>query len=121
MRTGKGDISGWLGRLVSGSLWVGSVGVRALVAVALLVCLLSWPAVGLQAGLSAGTSAGIAVLRACRRPRGGGSVLRWGAAVVVDVLLSSVFPFVRPVRRRTLRRAVTLCAGLCVCVFDRRR
>ncbi|MGX1561522.1 hypothetical protein [Streptomyces sp. NPDC055506] len=111
MLTGKGDISGWLGRLVSRSLWVGSV--RVLVAVALLVCLLSWPSVGLPAGLAA--------LRAYRRPRGGGSVLRWGAAVVVDVLLSSVFPLVRPVRRRTLRRAVTLCAGLCVCVFDRRR
>ncbi|MFC9505117.1 hypothetical protein [Streptomyces sp. NPDC057002] len=111
MRTGKGDISGWLGRLVSRSLWVGSV--RVLVAVALLVCLLSWPSVGLPAGLAA--------LRAYRRPRGGGSVLRWGFAVVVDVLLSSVFPLVRPVRRRTLRRAVTLCAGLCVCVFDRRR
>ncbi|MGI5428025.1 hypothetical protein [Streptomyces sp. CA-179760] len=115
MRTGKGDISGWLGRLVSRSLWVGSVGVgvRVLVAVAVLVCLLSWP--------SAWMPAGFAVLRACRRPRGGGSVLRWGAAVTVDVLLSSVFPYVRPVRRRTLRRAVTLCAGLCVCVFDRRR
>ncbi|MFJ8714919.1 hypothetical protein ACIRD9_17280 [Streptomyces violaceus] len=117
MRTGKGDISGWLGRLVSGSLWAGSAGVRVLVAVALLVCLLSWPTVGLSAGLPAG----LAVLRACRRPRGGGSVLRWGVAVAVDVLLSPVFPYVRPVRRRTLRRAVTLCAGLCVCVFDRRR
>ncbi|MGW0867717.1 hypothetical protein [Streptomyces sp. NPDC002611] len=115
MRTGKGDISGWLGRLVSGSLWVGSVrvGVRVLVAVAVLGCLVSWPSFWVPAGF--------AVLRACRRPRGGGSVLRWGVSVAVDVLLSSVFPYVRPVRRRALRRAVTLCAGLCVCVFDRRR
>jgi hypothetical protein len=109
MRTGKNDISGWLGRLASRGLWLGSVGVRVLVAVALLACLLAWPSVALG------------VLRAYRRPRGAGSVLRWGVAVVVDVLLSSVFPYVRPVRRRTLRRAVTLCAGLCVCVFDRRR
>ena len=113
MRTGKGDISGWLGRLVSRSLWVGSVGVRVVVAAALLVCLLSWPTVGLPAGL--------AVLRAYRRPRGAGSLLRWGVAVGVDVLLSSVFPYVRPVRRRTLRRAVTLCACLWVSVTDRRR
>ncbi|MFC9127175.1 hypothetical protein ACFT4A_10055 [Streptomyces sp. NPDC057099] len=115
MRTGKGDISGWLGRLASGSLWVGFVRGRVLVlvAVAVAVCLLSWP--------SAWVPAGFAVLRACRRPRGGGSVLRWGAAVAVDALLSSVFPYVRPVRGRALRRAVTLCAGLCVCVFDRRR
>ncbi|MFF7310482.1 hypothetical protein [Streptomyces sp. NPDC008137] len=115
MRTGKGDISGWLGRLASGSLRVGSAGVRvwALPAVAVLVCLLSWPSVWVPAGF--------AVLRAWRRPRGGGCGLRWGVAVAVDVLVSSVFPYVRPVRRRTLRRAVTLCAGLCVCVFDRRR
>ncbi|MCK8435157.1 hypothetical protein G3I77_19685 [Streptomyces sp. D2-8] len=103
MRTGKSDISGWLGRLLP--------------AVALLLCLLSWPA------LAAGVwpSVVVGALGAYRRPRGGGSVVRWCAAVVVDVALSSVFPYVRPLRRRTLRRAVTLCAALYVSVTERLR
>ncbi|MEU1313618.1 hypothetical protein [Streptomyces tibetensis] len=103
MRTGKGDICGWLGRLLPN--------------VALLVCLLSWPA------LAAGVwpSVVVGALGAFRRPRGGGSVLRWCAAVAVDVLVSSVFPYVRPPRRRTLRRVVTLCAALYVSVTGRLR
>jgi hypothetical protein len=103
MRTGKGDICGWLGRLLP--------------TVVLLVCLPSW------AALAAGVwpTVVVGVLGACRRPRGGGSVLRWCAAVAVDVLVSSVFPYVRPPRRRTLRRAVTLCAALCVSVTERLR
>ncbi|PPS78111.1 MULTISPECIES: hypothetical protein [Streptomyces] len=103
MRTGKGDICGWLGRLLP--------------TVALLVCLLSWPA------LAAGVwpSVVVGALGAFRRPRGGGSVLRWCAAVAVDVLVSSVFPYVRPPRRRTLRRVVTLCAALYVSVTERLR
>ncbi|GAA4300879.1 hypothetical protein GCM10023086_16590 [Streptomyces venetus] len=113
MRTGKGDISGWLGRLVSRCLPVACVVARALVVVGLVVCLWSWPSVGFA--LAAGA------LRAHRRPRGGRSVLRLCAGVIVDVLLSSVFPYVRPVRRRTLRRAMTLCAALCVSVAGRRR
>ncbi|WP_338782552.1 hypothetical protein [Streptomyces sp. DG1A-41] len=103
MRTGKGDICGWLGRVLP--------------AVVLLVCLWSWPTVA--AGVWPTVAVG--VLRALRRPRGGGSLPRWCAAVAVDVLLSPVFPYGRPVRRRTLRRAVTLCAGLCVSVAGRRR
>ncbi|WP_190195927.1 hypothetical protein [Streptomyces djakartensis] len=113
MRTGKGDISGWLGRPVSRCLRVGFAAARLLVVVALLVGLWSWPSVAVAVAAGA--------LRAYRRPRGGGSVLRLCAGVVCDVLLSSVFPYVRPVRRRTLRRAVTLCAGLCVSVAGRRR
>ncbi|MEU5396190.1 hypothetical protein ACFYQT_30810 [Streptomyces tibetensis] len=103
MRTGKGDICGWLGRLLP--------------TVALLVCLLTWPA------LAAGVwpSVVVGALGAFRRPRGGGSVLRWCAAVAVDVLVSSVFPYVRPPRRRTLRRVVTLCAALYVSVTERLR
>ncbi|MEU0217392.1 hypothetical protein ABZ281_20720 [Streptomyces sp. NPDC006265] len=103
MRTGKGDICGWLGRLLP--------------AVLLLGCLLSWP------GLTAGVwpSVVVGVLGASRRPRGGGSLVRWCAAVAVDVALSSVFPFARPVRRRTLRRAVTLCALLYASVTGRLR
>ncbi|MFI7012723.1 hypothetical protein [Streptomyces sp. NPDC050164] len=103
MRTGKGDICGWLGRVLP--------------AVVLLVCLWSWPATA----VGVWPTVAVGVLRALRRPRGGGCLPRWGVAVVVDVLLSSVFPYVRPVRRRTLRRAVTLCAGLCVSVTGRRR
>ncbi|WP_086854679.1 hypothetical protein [Streptomyces coeruleofuscus] len=103
MRTGKGDICGWLGRLLPAGV--------------LLVCLWSWPV----AAVGVWPSVLVGALRALRRPRGGGSLAGWCAAVAVDVLLSSVFPYVRPVRRRTLRRAVTLCAGLCVCVADRRR
>ncbi|MCX3285577.1 hypothetical protein OR263_02345 [Streptomyces sp. NEAU-H22] len=103
MRTGKADISGWLGRLLT--------------AVLLLGCLLSWP------GLAAGVwpSVVVGVLGASRRPRGGGSLVRWCAAVAVDAALSSVFPFARPVRRRTLRRAVTLCAVLYASVTGRLR
>jgi hypothetical protein len=103
MRTGKSDICGWSGRLLP--------------TVVLLVCLLSWPA------LAAGVwpSVVVGALGAFRRPRGGGSVLRWCAAITVDVLVSSVFPYVRPPRRRTLRRAVTLCAALCVSVTERLR
>jgi hypothetical protein len=103
MRTGKGDISGWLGRLLP--------------AVLLLGCLLSWPV------LTAGVwpSLVVGALGACRRPRGGGSVLRRCVAVAVDVALSSVFPFARPVRRRTLRRIVTLCAVLYASVTGRLR
>ncbi|MEU1004927.1 hypothetical protein [Streptomyces tibetensis] len=103
MRTGKGDICGWLGRLLP--------------TVALLVCLLTWPA------LAAGVwpSVVVGALGAFRRPRGGGSVLRWCAAVAVDVLVSSVLPYVRPPRRRTLRRVVTLCAALYVSVTERLR
>ncbi|MEU9569492.1 hypothetical protein AB0D62_06315 [Streptomyces massasporeus] len=103
MRTGKGDISGWLGRLLP--------------AVLLLGCLLSWPV------LTAGVwpSVVVAVLGAWRRPRGGGSWLRRCAAVAVEVGLSTVFPFVRPMRRRTLRRVVTLCAVLYASVTGRLR
>ena len=103
MRTGKGDILGWLGRLLP--------------AVLLLGYLLSWPV--LTAGVWPSVVMG--ALGACRRPRGGGSVLRWCAAVAVDVALPSVFPFARPVRRRTLRRAVTLCAALYASVTGRLR
>jgi hypothetical protein len=105
MRTGKGDICGWLGRLLP--------------TVVLLVCLRSWPAAAAAIGVWPPVAAG--VLRALRRPRGGGSLPRRCVAVLADVLLPSVFPYVRPVRRRTLRRAVTLCAGLCFSVADRRR
>jgi hypothetical protein len=105
MRTGKGDICGWLGRLLP--------------TVVLLVCLRSWPAAAAAIGVWPSVAAG--VLRALRRPRGGGSLPRRCVAVLADVLLPSVFPYVRPVRRRTLRRAVTLCAGLCFSVADRRR
>ncbi|MFJ4540867.1 hypothetical protein ACIP39_33635 [Streptomyces tibetensis] len=103
MRTGKGDICGWLGRLLP--------------TVLLVVCLLSWPV------LAAGVwpSVVVGALGALRRPRGGGSVLRWCAAVAVDVLVSAVFPYVRPPRRRTLRRVVTLCAALYVSVTERLR
>ncbi|QCD57710.1 hypothetical protein [Streptomyces hawaiiensis] len=103
MRTGKGDISGWLGRLLP--------------AVVLLGCLLSWPA--LPAGVW--PSVVVGALGACRRPRGGRSVVRWCAAVAVDVALSSVFPYARTLRRRVLRRAVTLCAVLYVSVTERLR
>ncbi|MEU0191324.1 hypothetical protein ABZ250_15890 [Streptomyces afghaniensis] len=105
MRTGKGDICGWLGRLLP--------------TVVLLVCLRSWPAAAAAIGVWPSVAAG--VLRALRLPRGGGSLPRRCVGVLADVLFSSVFPYVRPVRRRTLRRAVTLCAGLCVSVVDRRR
>ncbi|MGW6641025.1 hypothetical protein [Streptomyces iakyrus] len=103
MRTGKGDISGWLGRVLP--------------AVVLLGCLLSWPA------LAAGVwpSVVVGALGACRRPRAGGSVVRWCAGLAVDVAVSAVFPYVRPLRRRTLRRAVTLCAVLYVSVTERLR
>ncbi|MEV7062235.1 hypothetical protein AB0N97_05475 [Streptomyces collinus] len=103
MRTGKNDISGWLGRVLP--------------AVVLLGCLLSWPA------LAAGVwpSVVVGVLGACRRPRAGGSVVRWCAALAVDVAVSAVFPYVRPLRRRTLRRVVTLCAVLYVSVTERLR
>ncbi|MFD8230715.1 hypothetical protein ACFV20_02255 [Streptomyces sp. NPDC059696] len=103
MRTGKGDICGWLGRLLP--------------AVVLLGCLLSWPV------LTAGVwpSVVVGALGALRRPRGGGSGVRWWAAVVVDVVVSSVFPYVRPPRRRTLRRAVTFCAAVCLSVTERLR
>ncbi|MFI8894769.1 hypothetical protein [Streptomyces paradoxus] len=103
MRTGKGDISGWLGRVLP--------------AVVLLGCLLSWPA------LAAGVwpSVVVGALGAWRRPRAGRSVVRWCAAVAVDVAVSVVFPYVRPLRRRTLRRAVTFCAALCVSVTERLR
>ncbi|CAL9301078.1 hypothetical protein ABZ568_02990 [Streptomyces olindensis] len=103
MTTGKGDICGWLGRLLP--------------AVVLLVCLSAW----LPAGLGVWPSVLVGVVRASRRPRGGGSLLRWGAGMCADVVLSSVAPFVRPVRRRTLRRAVTVCAVLCLSVADRGR
>ncbi|CAM5506012.1 hypothetical protein ACIGPN_09155 [Streptomyces afghaniensis] len=108
MRTGKGDICGWLGRLLP--------------TVALLVCLRSWPAAAAAIGVWPSVAAG--VLRALRLPRGGGSLPRRCVAVLADVLLPSVFPYARPmplVRRRTLRRAVTLCAGLCVSVVNGRR
>ncbi|MEW2610156.1 hypothetical protein AB0937_08070 [Streptomyces sp. NPDC047880] len=103
MRTGKGDICGWLGRLLP--------------IVVLLGCLLSWPV------LTAGVwpSVVVGALGAFRRPRAGRSVLRWGAAVTVDVVVSSVFPYARPLRRRTLRRVVTLCAVLYVSVTERLR
>ncbi|MEV5100708.1 hypothetical protein ACFQ7G_18505 [Streptomyces massasporeus] len=103
MRTGKGDISGWLGRLLP--------------AVLLLGCLLSWPV------LTVGVwpSVVVAALGTYRRPRGGVSVLRWCAAVAVEVVLSTVFPLARPVRRRTLRRVVTLCAVLYASVTGRLR
>jgi hypothetical protein len=95
MRTGKGDICGWLG--------------RALPAVVLLLILLSGPLLG--AGLW--PSVVVGAVRACRRPRGGGSVVRWCAGTAAEVLLSTVFPYVRPVRRRALWKAVTVCAVLC--------
>ncbi|MGC5038458.1 hypothetical protein ACPXCS_21515 [Streptomyces sp. DT190] len=95
MRTGKGDICGWLGRLLP--------------AVLVLVCL----AVGPAAALGVWPSVVVAAVQACRRARGGGCALRWCAGVVADVVFSSVFPYARPVRRATLRRAVTLCAALC--------
>lgn len=103
MRTGKGDISGWLGRLLP--------------ALVLLGCLLSWPA------LAAGVwpSVVVGALGARRRPRGGRSVVRWCAAVAVDAALASVFPYARPLLRRVLRKAVTLCAVLCVSVTERLR
>ncbi|MGI5367962.1 hypothetical protein [Streptomyces iakyrus] len=103
MRTGKGDISGWLGRVLP--------------AVVLLGCLLSWPA------LAAGVwpSVVVGALGARRRPRAGGSVVRWCAGLAVDVAVSAVFPYVRPLRRRTLRRVVTLCAVLYVSVTERLR
>ncbi|MEU6919274.1 hypothetical protein [Streptomyces olindensis] len=103
MTTGKGDICGWLGRLLP--------------AVLLLVCLTAW----LPAGIGVWPSVLVGAVRAFRRPRGGGSLLRWGAGMCADVVLSSVVPFVRPVRRRTLRRAVTVCAVLCLSVADRGR
>ncbi|MEV0240590.1 hypothetical protein AB0I06_11745 [Streptomyces sp. NPDC050674] len=103
MRTVKGDISGWLGRLLP--------------AVVPLACLLAWQ--GLGAGVWPSVVMG--VLGAGRRPRGGRSVVRWCAAVAVDALLPVVVPWVRPVRRRTLRRAVTLCAVLYVSVTERLR
>ncbi|MEU3931694.1 hypothetical protein AB0E85_06545 [Streptomyces sp. NPDC029044] len=103
MRTGKGDISGWLGRVLP--------------AVVLLGCLLSWPA--LAAGVWPSVLVG--ALGAGRRPRAGRSVVRWGAGLAVDVAVSVVFPYVRPPRRRTLRRAVTLCAVLYVSVTERLR
>ncbi|MGK5693556.1 hypothetical protein ACSNOJ_11780 [Streptomyces sp. URMC 128] len=105
MRTGKGDICGWLGRLLPTGV--------------LLVCLWSWPSAAAAIGVWPSVAAG--VLRALRGPRGGGSLPRRCAAVLADVLLPAVFPYVRPVRRRTLRRAVTVCAVLCVSVADRRR
>ncbi|MFE1247665.1 hypothetical protein [Streptomyces sp. NPDC058735] len=105
MRTGKGDILGWLGRLLP--------------TVALLVCLSLWPSlapVGWAPVL-------VGVVRAVRRPRGGGSLLRWCAGVCVDVTLSSVLPYGRPVRLRgrTLRRAATVCAALCAPTVRRPR
>ncbi|MER7401870.1 hypothetical protein ABT373_05125 [Streptomyces sp. NPDC000070] len=103
MWTGKGDICGWLGRLLPAGV--------------LLVCLWSWT----PAAAGVWPSVAVGVLRALRRPRGGGSLPRWCAAVAVDVLLSPVLPYARPVRRGTLRRAVTLCAGLCFSVAGRRR
>jgi hypothetical protein len=48
-------------------------------------------------------------------------VVRWCAALAVDVAVSAVFPYVRPLRRRTLRRIVTLCAVLYVSVTERLR
>ncbi|MFJ5998174.1 hypothetical protein [Streptomyces sp. NPDC092370] len=103
MHTGKGDISGWLGRLLP--------------AVVLLVFPPSWQ------GLAAGVwpSVVVGVLRGFGRPRGGRSVVRWCAGAAVDVLLSPVVPWVRPVRRRTLRKAVTVCAVLYVSVTERLR
>ncbi|MER7898589.1 hypothetical protein ABTX62_21395 [Streptomyces sp. NPDC096046] len=103
MGTGKGDISGWLGRLLP--------------AVVLLVLPLSWQ------GLAAGVwpSVVVGALRGFGRPRGGRSAVRWCAAVAVDVLLCPVVPWVRPVRRGTLRRAVTFCAVLYVSVTGRPR
>ncbi|MGW3989006.1 hypothetical protein [Streptomyces sp. NPDC004830] len=92
---GKDDICGWLGRLLP--------------AVLVLVCLPSWPSLG--AGVW--PSVVVGAVRALRRPRGGGSVAGWCLAVGVDLLLSSVFPYARPVRRRSLRRVVTVCAALC--------
>ncbi|MFE7896398.1 hypothetical protein ACFU3E_02435 [Streptomyces sp. NPDC057424] len=106
MRTGKSGISGWLGRLLP--------------AVLLLVCLVSWPSPAAGVWPSAVVGA-LGVLGAYRRPRRGGSVVRWCAAVAVDVALSSVFPYVRPLRRRTLRRAVTFCAVLLASVIGRPR
>ncbi|MFE0470993.1 hypothetical protein ACFW2V_05170 [Streptomyces sp. NPDC058947] len=103
MRTGKGDIYGWLGRLLP--------------AVVLLVCLSLWPA----AALGVWPSVLVGAVRAGRRARGGGSAVRWCAGLLADVVLSSVFPYVRPVRRRTLRRVVTLCAVLCTPGSLRRR
>ncbi|MFF7791980.1 hypothetical protein [Streptomyces sp. NPDC007991] len=105
MRTGKGDICGWLGRLLPTGV--------------LLVCLWSWPSAAVAIGVW--PSVALGVLRVLRGPRGGGCLPRRCAAVLADVLVSSVFPYVRPVRRRTLRRAVTLCAALCVSVVERRR
>ncbi|MFF6875533.1 MULTISPECIES: hypothetical protein [unclassified Streptomyces] len=101
MRTGKGDISGWLGRVLP--------------AVVLTGCLLAWPV------LAAGVwpSVVVGVLRAGRRPRAGGSAVRWCAAFAVDVAVSAVFPYARPLRRRTLRRVMTLCAALYVSVTER--
>ncbi|WP_167409556.1 hypothetical protein [Streptomyces africanus] len=107
MRTGKGDICGWLGRLLPTGV--------------LLVCLWSWPSAAAAIGVWPSVAAG--VLRVLRRPRRGGCLPRRCAGALADVLLSSVFPYVppvRPVRRRTLRRAVTLCAGLFFSVADRR-
>ncbi|MFF8671268.1 hypothetical protein [Streptomyces sp. NPDC015242] len=95
MRTGKGGIFGWLGRLLP--------------AVVLLACL----SVGPAAALGVWPSVVVGAVRACRRARGGVSPARWCAGVVTEVALSAVFPYARPVRRRTLRRAVTLCAALC--------
>ncbi|WP_432118407.1 hypothetical protein [Streptomyces sp. bgisy032] len=98
MRTGKYDIFGWLGRLLP--------------AVALLVCPSWWPPLA----TAAWAPVLVGVVRAVRRPRGGRSPLRWCAGVCADVMLSSVFPYGRPVRgvrARTLRRAVTVCAALC--------
>ncbi|MEU3849765.1 hypothetical protein [Streptomyces sp. NPDC029554] len=103
MRTGKGDICGWLGRLLP--------------AVVLLACLVVGPA----AALGVWPSVLVGVVRAGRRARGGGSVVRWCAGLLADVVLSSVFPYVRPVRRGTLRRVVTLCAALCTPRSLRRR
>ncbi|MEV5351676.1 hypothetical protein [Streptomyces sp. NPDC052693] len=107
MRTGKGDICGWLGRLLP--------------AVVLLVCLVVGPA----AGAGFWPSVVVGAVRAGRRVRGGGSVARWCAGVVADAVFSSVFPFARPVRprgvRRTVRRVVTLCAVLCTPGRIRRR
>jgi hypothetical protein len=48
-------------------------------------------------------------------------VVRWCAAVAVDAALSSVFPYARPLLRRVLRKAVTLCAVLYVSVTERLR